>query len=70
VKFIESLKLFSHLANIAMRNRFGAPCEHHASKITPKNALRRLGDDFIRLLWIEDVADITEDIDQALACTS
>jgi len=76
VKFIESLKLFSHLANIgdakslvihpaSTTHEQLTEAEQRAAGVTP---------DFIRLsIGIEDVEDIIADLDQALeagvACT-
>jgi len=73
VKFIESLKLFSHLANIGdAKSLVVHPASTtHQQMNREERVAAGLGDDFIRLsVGIEDVADITEDIDQALACTS
>ena len=73
VKFIESLKLFSHLANIGdAKSLVVHPASTTHQQMNPEERVAAgLGDDFIRLsVGIEDVADITEDIDQALACTS
>ena len=73
VKFIESLKLFSHLANIGdAKSLVVHPASTTHQQMNPKERVAAgLSDDFIRLsVGIEDVADITEDIDQALACTS
>jgi O-acetylhomoserine (thiol)-lyase len=73
VKFIESLKLFSHLANIGdAKSLVVHPASTTHQQMNPEERVAAgLSDDFIRLsVGIEDVADITEDIDQALACTS
>jgi O-acetylhomoserine (thiol)-lyase len=73
VKFIESLKLFSHLANIGdAKSLVVHPASTTHQQMNPEERVAAgLGDDFIRLsVGIEDVADIIEDIDQALACTS
>ena len=73
VKFIESLKLFSHLANIGdAKSLVVHPASTTHQQLNPEErAAAGLSDDFIRLsVGIEDVADIIEDIDQALACTS
>jgi O-acetylhomoserine (thiol)-lyase len=73
VTFIESLKLFSHLANIGdAKSLVVHPASTtHQQMNREERVAAGLGDDFIRLsVGIEDVADITEDIDQALACTS
>ncbi len=70
MKFIESVKLFSHLANIgdskslvihpaSTTHQQLTPAEQEATGVTP---------DFIRLsVGIEDVEDIIADLDQALA---
>jgi len=73
VTFIESLKLFSHLANIGdAKSLVVHPASTTHQQMNPEERVAAgLGDDFIRLsVGIEDVADITEDLDQALACTS
>ena len=73
VKFIESLKLFSHLANIGdAKSLVVHPASTTHQQMNPEERVAAgLSDDFIRLsVGIEDIADITEDIDQALACTS
>jgi len=73
VKFIESLKLFSHLANIGdAKSLVVHPASTTHQQMNPEERVAAgLSDDFIRLsVGIEDVADIIEDIDQALACTS
>ncbi len=73
VKFIESLKLFSHLANIGdAKSLVVHPASTTHQQMNPEERVAAgLSDDFIRLsVGIEDAADITEDIDQALACTS
>lgn len=73
VTFIESVKLLSHLANIGdAKSLVVHPASTTHQQLNPKErASAGLSDDFIRLsVGIEDVADIIEDIDQALACTS
>jgi O-acetylhomoserine (thiol)-lyase len=73
VTFIESVKLLSHLANIGdAKSLVVHPASTTHQQLNPeKRASAGLSDDFIRLsVGIEDVADIIEDIDQALACTS
>jgi O-acetylhomoserine (thiol)-lyase len=73
VTFIESVKLLSHLANIGdAKSLVGHPASTTHQQLNPEErASAGLSDDFIRLsVGIEDVADIIEDIDQALACTS
>ncbi len=73
VTFIESVKLLSHLANIGdAKSLVVHPASTTHQQLNPEERVAAgLSDDFIRLsVGIEDVADITEDIDQALACTS
>jgi len=73
VKFIESVKLLSHLVNIGdAKSLVVHPASTTHQQLNPEERLAAgLSDDFIRLsVGIEDVADIIEDIDQALACTS
>ncbi|MGZ4923964.1 MAG: O-acetylhomoserine aminocarboxypropyltransferase/cysteine synthase family protein [Halobacteriota archaeon] len=73
VKFIESVKLLSHLANIGdAKSLVVHPASTTHQQLNPEErASAGLSDDFIRLsVGIEDVADIIEDIDQALACTT
>ncbi|MGZ4864101.1 MAG: O-acetylhomoserine aminocarboxypropyltransferase/cysteine synthase family protein [Halobacteriota archaeon] len=72
VKFIESVKLLSHLANIGdAKSLVVHPASTTHQQLNPEErASAGLSDDFIRLsVGIEDVADIIEDIDQALSCT-
>jgi len=73
VTFIESVKLLSHLANIGdAKSLVVHPASTTHQQLKPEErASAGLSDDFIRLsVGIEDVADIIEDIDQALACTT
>ena len=73
VTFIESVKLLSHLANIGdAKSLVVHPASTTHQQLSPEERVAAgLSDDFIRLsVGIEDVADIIEDIDQALACTS
>jgi O-acetylhomoserine (thiol)-lyase len=73
VKFIESVKLLSHLVNIGdAKSLVVHPASTTHQQLNPEErASAGLSDDFIRLsIGIEDIADIIEDIDQALACTS
>ncbi|MGZ5563252.1 MAG: O-acetylhomoserine aminocarboxypropyltransferase/cysteine synthase family protein [Halobacteriota archaeon] len=73
VTFIESVKLLSHLANIGdAKSLVVHPASTTHQQLNPEErASAGLSDDFIRLsVGIEDVADIIEDIDQALACTT
>ncbi len=68
-RFIENLKLFSHLANVGdARSLAIHPASTTHSQLT-KEQRERCGvtDDFIRLsIGIEDIDDIIEDIDKAL----
>lgn len=69
VKFIESLKLLSHLANIGdAKSLVIHPASTTHSQLTPEQRLKTgVSDDFIRLsIGLEDIDDIKEDIDQAL----
>ena len=73
VTFIESVKLLSHLVNIGdAKSLVVHPASTTHQQLNPEERIAAgLSDDFIRLsVGIEDVADIIEDIDQALACTS
>jgi O-acetylhomoserine (thiol)-lyase len=73
VKFIEHVKLFSHLANIGdAKSLVVHPASTTHQQLSPRErALAGVSDDFVRLsVGIEDIEDIIEDIDQALACTS
>lgn len=68
-KFIESLELFSHLANVGDAKSLAIhPWSTTHSQLTPEQ--RREGgvtEDFIRLsVGIEDIEDILEDLEQAL----
>jgi O-acetylhomoserine (thiol)-lyase len=69
-KFIESLKLFSHLANIGdSKSLVIHPASTTHQQLTPEEqAGTGVTPDFIRLsIGIEDVEDIIADLDQALA---
>ena len=73
VTFIESVKLLSHLVNIGdAKSLVVHPASTTHQQLNPEERVAAgLSDDFIRLsVGIEDVADIIEDIDQALACAS
>ena len=68
-RYINRLKLFSHLANVGKRQEPGNPsCQHYAFPIVQGAVDRRGGSapDLVRLsIGIEDIAvDIIEDIDQ------
>ena len=68
-KFIESLKLFSHLANIGdAKSLVIHPASTTHQQLTPSEQLATgVTDDFVRLsVGIENVDDIIEDLDQAL----
>ena len=67
--FIESLKLFSHVANIGDAKSLAIhPASTTHSQLTPEEqASTGVTDDFIRLsIGLEDVRDIVWDLDQAL----
>ncbi|HSD58673.1 MAG TPA: O-acetylhomoserine aminocarboxypropyltransferase/cysteine synthase family protein [Methanotrichaceae archaeon] len=69
-KFIESLELFSHLANIGdSKSLVIHPASTTHQQLTPEEqAETGVTPDFIRLsIGIEDVEDIIADLDQALA---
>jgi O-acetylhomoserine (thiol)-lyase len=68
-KFINSVKLLSHLANIGdAKSLVIHPASTTHSQLTPEEQkVTGVTEDFIRLsIGIEDVEDIKEDIDQAL----
>ena len=68
-KFIESVKLFSHLANIGdTKSLVIHPASTTHQQLTPQEqAATGVTPDFIRLsIGIEDAEDIIEDLDQAL----
>lgn len=69
-KFIDSLKLFSHLANVGDAKSLAIhPASTTHSQLTPEQQ-REAGvtEDFVRLsIGIENAEDIIEDIEQALA---
>jgi len=69
VKLIESVKLFSHLANIGdAKSLIIHPASTTHQQLTPKEqAVAGVTEDFIRLsIGIEDIADIIADLDQAI----
>jgi len=69
-KFIENLKLHSHLANVGDAKSLAIhPATTTHSQLTPDEQLATgVTDDFVRLsVGLESVDDIIEDIDQALA---
>ncbi|MDD1721651.1 MAG: O-acetylhomoserine aminocarboxypropyltransferase/cysteine synthase [Euryarchaeota archaeon] len=72
VTFIENVHLLSHLANIGdAKSLVVHPASTTHQQLSPDELVAAgVSDDFIRLsIGIEDVQDIIEDIDQALACT-
>ncbi len=69
IKFIDSVKLLSHLANIGdAKSLVIHPASTTHQQLTPEEQLEAgVTEDFIRLsVGLEDVDDIIEDIDQAL----
>lgn len=72
VTFIENVHLFSHLANIGdAKSLVVHPASTTHQQLSARERIEAgVSDDFIRLsIGIEDIQDIIEDIDQALACT-
>jgi len=72
-RFIESLKLLSHLANVGDAKSLAIhPATTTHSQLTPEEQLATgVSDDFVRLsIGLESVDDIIDDIDQALAKTA
>jgi len=71
-KFIESLKLFSHLANIGDAKSLAIhPASTTHSQLTPdEQTASGVSDDYVRLsVGIEDYADIEADVAQALSAS-
>ena len=69
-KFVESLKLLSHLANVGDAKSLAIhPATTTHSQLTPEEQLSTgVSEDFVRLsVGLESAGDIIEDIDQALA---
>ena len=69
-KFIESVELFSHLANIGdSKSLVIHPASTTHQQLTPEEqAQTGVTEDFVRLsIGIENVEDIIADIDQALS---
>ncbi|KAB8142699.1 homocysteine synthase [Chloroflexia bacterium SDU3-3] len=69
-KFIENLKLFSHLANIGDAKSLAIhPATTTHSQLTPEEqGLTGVTDDYVRLsIGLETIGDILADLDQALA---
>jgi O-acetylhomoserine (thiol)-lyase len=72
-KFIESVKLFSHLANIGdAKSLVIHPASTTHQQLTPKEQeATGVTPDYIRLsIGLEDFEDIKEDLDQALQATA
>jgi O-acetylhomoserine (thiol)-lyase len=68
-KFIDHLKLFSHLANIGdAKSLVIHPASTTHQQLTPAEQLATgVTEDFVRLsVGIENIDDITGDLDQAL----
>jgi O-acetylhomoserine (thiol)-lyase len=68
--FIESVKIFSHLANIGdSKSLVIHPASTTHSQLTPEEqGLTGVTDDYVRLsVGIETVSDLIDDLDQALA---
>lgn len=69
-KFIDSLKLFSHLANIGDAKSLAIhPATTTHSQLTPEEQITSgVSDDYVRLsIGIENFEDLKADLDQALA---
>ena len=69
-RFVDSLKLFSHLANVGdAKSLIIHPASTTHSQLTPEQLkAAHLSEDLIRLsIGIENVDDIIADLDQALA---
>ena len=72
VKLIESVKLFSHLANIGdAKSLIIHPASTTHQQLTPEEqATAGVTDDFIRLsIGIEDIDDIIADLGQAITAS-
>lgn len=72
IKFINSVKLFSHLANIGdAKSLVIHPASTTHSQLTPEEQLQTgVTPEFIRLsVGLEDIEDILADLDQALAAS-
>ncbi|MCS7238126.1 MAG: O-acetylhomoserine aminocarboxypropyltransferase/cysteine synthase [Thermoguttaceae bacterium] len=72
IKFINSVKLFSHLANIGdAKSLVIHPASTTHSQLTPEEQLQTgVTPEFIRLsVGLEDIDDILADLDQALAAS-
>jgi O-acetylhomoserine (thiol)-lyase len=71
-RFIDSLKLVSHLANIGDARTLAIhPASTTHSQLSPEEQIQTgVTDDYIRLsIGLETVDDIIEDLDQALSKT-
>ena len=69
IRFINALKLLSHLANIGdAKSLVIHPASTTHQQLSPEERLETgVSDDFVRLsIGLEDLADVIEDIDQAL----
>ncbi|MEI6494009.1 MAG: PLP-dependent transferase, partial [Verrucomicrobiota bacterium] len=72
-KFINSVKLFSHLANIgdAKSLVIHPASTTHQQLTAPEQETTGVTQDYIRLsVGLENIADITADLDQALAAAT
>src|SRR5208282_127081 len=72
IKFINNVKLLSHLANIGdAKTLVIHPASTTHSQLTPAEQLQTgVTPEYVRLcVGIEDVEDIVEDLDQALAAS-
>jgi O-acetylhomoserine (thiol)-lyase len=72
-RFIDNLKLFSHLANVGDAKSLAIhPASTTHSQLNPEEQLNAgCSPDFIRLsIGIEDIDDILWDLDQALAASA
>lgn len=70
IKFIDNLKLFSHLANIGdAKSLVIHPASTTHQQLTPEERLLTgVTDDFVRLsIGLENIEDIIEDLEQALS---
>jgi len=68
-RFIESVKLFSHLANIGdVKSLVIHPASTTHQQLTPEEQKETgVTEDYVRLsIGLEDIEDIREDLDQAL----
>jgi O-acetylhomoserine (thiol)-lyase len=72
-KFIDNLKLFSHLANVGDAKSLAIhPASTTHSQLTPEEQVSAgVSPDFVRLsVGLEDIEDILWDLDQALAASN